>query len=292
MHISQARPESAADGQPQALPPGDWWHEGARLILVADVVDRLAAQSGRPPWVVASEVLDCLAQRQPALFAAVPGADSKRWPEGFVWQHARAAVPAQSAMQRWRVTGNLKAPPIPAKPAVPLLAGWAGLVELWRTSAAKGRPLVEALRLPLITGAGPGALAWAWVCQVWPQLAPAAEVAAPSAQLESIDAAEAREIQPDGGQWPHKFGTPFTDAERCAMFEMLHARGYTGEQLAKLVGVTRQRIHEVIGPARPHGGLANVVAKDGAWRPPPELLARVGAPLQALQTAAQSLAAA
>ncbi len=213
---------------------------------MADVVDRLAAQSGRPPWVVASEVLDCLAQRQPALFAAVPGADAKRWPDSFVWQYARAAVPAQSAKQRWVVTGNLKAPPIPAKPAVPLLAGWAGLVELLRASAAKGRPLLDALSRPLIKGAGPAAVAWAWACQVWPELAPAA------GSLALANPAEAS-AQPDQAKVAKRFEKKLPpDGEVLRMWlelEKAHGTRATGK-LAKRLEVNRSTVIRALGRAR------------------------------------------
>lgn len=98
-------------------------------------------------------------------------------------------------------------------------------------------------------------------------------------------------IQPAGGAWPHPPEQPWTDAEREALFEMRHRFKFTGKELGKVAKCTRQRIDEVIGSAKPHGGAQKANAKDG-WKPSAELLSRCGLPLQPLQSTAASLRAA
>ncbi len=112
--------------------------------------------------------------------------------------------------------------------------------------------------------------------EVFGQVAPV-QASAPSAQQPK------QVLPPFGDTYSHPQGEPWTGVERWALFEMRHRMKYTGDELANIAGVSRQRIDELIGPAKPHGGLAKIVAKDGAWAPPAELLERVGAPLQPLQ---------
>lgn len=62
--------------------------------------------------------------------------------------------------------------------------------------------------------------------------------------------ARLKQIDPEGGLWPRQPGAPWTDAERVALFKMRHLRGLSGEELAEIAGVSRQRINEQIGPAK------------------------------------------
>jgi hypothetical protein len=99
-------------------------------------------------------------------------------------------------------------------------------------------------------------------------------------------------VQPKGGVWPHQAGASWTNAEREALFLMRHRHGKTGEELAGIAGVSRQMIDDLIGPKRPHGGLAAIKAKSNGWTPSAELLALCKAPLQPLQSTAVQLIAA
>jgi hypothetical protein len=99
-------------------------------------------------------------------------------------------------------------------------------------------------------------------------------IAAPGAGEVTTDAADASIVQPEGGAWPHVEGIAWTDAERVAAFTMRHKYLKTGDQLATVVGVTRQRIDQEIGKVkRDKGGLW---LKGLSWQPSPELLAVCG----------------
>jgi hypothetical protein len=111
------------------------------------------------------------------------------------------------------------------------------------------------------------------------------QVVEPGVLAEGATHAGQTVVQPEGGRWPHVDGQPWTEAERAALFIMRHRDRLTGERLAAIAGVKRQRIDELIGLAKPHGGLAKAVSKDG-WRPSPELLSACGGSLQSLQTVA------
>lgn len=91
-------------------------------------------------------------------------------------------------------------------------------------------------------------------------------VAAPEeAHSESV-------VQPEGGSWPHRHGTTWTDDERVAVFKMRHLSKLTGERIAKVVGVARQTLDEVAGAARsPKTGNWSC-----DWRPSTELLNECG----------------
>lgn len=114
----------------------------------------------------------------------------------------------------------------------------------------------------------------------------------PGLESPSVQGASAglQIVQPEGGRWPHIEGRPWTDAERWALFLMRHRDKRTGAQLAEIAGASRQRIDELIGPARPQPSLASATGEDG-WAPPPALLAMCGRALPPLQSAALVLAA-
>lgn len=94
------------------------------------------------------------------------------------------------------------------------------------------------------------------------------------------------QVLPDGCVWPHIDGQPWTDAERVAMFKMRHMGKLSGEAIARIVGVTRQRIDEQIGPAKLVGDWRAKLS----WQPSAELLKECGLPLQPLQSVAQAAA--
>lgn len=90
-------------------------------------------------------------------------------------------------------------------------------------------------------------------------------------------------IEPEGGAWPHKQGESWNEAERVAMFRMRHRSKLTGERIAEIVGVSRQTIDEIIGPARaPSTG--NWGKCD--WRPSAVLLEACGLSKTAAQRGA------
>lgn len=87
-------------------------------------------------------------------------------------------------------------------------------------------------------------------------------------------AAAARVMQPDGGAWPHAKDKPWTDSEREAAFRMRHQHSMTGRELEQVIGVSRQRIDQEIGKAKPDRG--GQWLKGLAWQPSPALLAACG----------------
>jgi hypothetical protein len=82
-----------------------------------------------------------------------------------------------------------------------------------------------------------------------------------------------RIYEPEGGEWPHKKGFNWTEAERCAAFKTRHKGKLKRDELAWLVGVAGQSIDEQIGPrtapARCNWGGTK-------WRPPPALSEECG----------------
>jgi len=80
-------------------------------------------------------------------------------------------------------------------------------------------------------------------------------------------------IEPEGGAWPHKQGESWNDDERVAMFKMRHLKKLTGERIAEIVGVKRQTLDELIGPAK-----APTTRNWGKceWRPSSDLLEECG----------------
>lgn len=82
-----------------------------------------------------------------------------------------------------------------------------------------------------------------------------------------------RIYEPEGGEWPHKKGSNWTEAERCAAFKTRHKGKLTREELAWLVGVAGQSIDDQIGPkSAPTRGNWG----DTKWRPSQALLAECG----------------
>ena len=115
-----------------------------------------------------------------------------------------------------------------------------------------------------------------------PESAPAAASKVPASRDASI-------VQPEGGAWQHVPSADWSDAEREAMFTMRHKNGMTGEQIAKVVGVSRARVDELIGRASsPKTRQWPLVCE---WRPSPALLLACGCPApQPLQAVAAELA--
>lgn len=164
-------------------------------------------------------------------------------------------------------------------PVVPWVAD--DLAVFWLNRDAATTPIDRPPGLP--EGAFLGILE-ADARRLWPELFGDAESRRHAGRTPQV-------VQPAGGAWPHLKGVRWTEAERAALFLMRHRDKRTGAELASIAGVSRQAIDEVIGPERPHGGLANLVAQSGDWRPPVELLAECGATLQPLQSAAALLSA-
>lgn len=75
-----------------------------------------------------------------------------------------------------------------------------------------------------------------------------------------------------GGSWPRVKGSRWTLREREEMFRMRHIDKVSGEQIAKIVGVSRQSVEEQIG------GFVLTKEKLGAlpWSPTDQLLSECG----------------
>lgn len=98
-------------------------------------------------------------------------------------------------------------------------------------------------------------------------------------------------VKPEGGSWPHVTGAEVTLAERDAMFLMRHGNGIKSARLAEIVGLSRQRINQLIGPARVQkSAWKDIKVKGCGWSPSADLLQKLGAPLQPLQALAPALA--
>jgi hypothetical protein len=138
--------QANTSANPSPWPPSQRWHKGQRLVLLADLAERLAEVGKLAPWDAAAELLDYLATQPepPQLYAAPEGREALAIASDHVWQSARAAETWQDAVNASFRAGK-KAPPRPFKdrPAVPERRGIAGLCELLRVS---GLPLHEALR--------------------------------------------------------------------------------------------------------------------------------------------------
>ncbi len=97
-------------------------------------------------------------------------------------------------------------------------------------------------------------------------------------------------VQPIGGQWPHRKGESWNDAEREAMFLMRHRDKIADADLERIVGAKRQMINSLIGPTRPSGRLSEIEASSRDWKPSAALLRQCDAPLQSLQNVVATLA--
>lgn len=287
---TSANPGQVAGSSPHLSPAGERWHNGKRLVLLADFAQQLAERRDLSPWDAARELLEHLAGRPEPLqlYAAPDGTEGRPVPVDHVWRAAVSGRPAfRDPFADVRAGRGRASPMVPERPAVAELRGMAGLFELLRADAPRHGGLHKALRLRLPGFAGPLALALDDAEAMLATLSPPT-VAAVMA-LESAKASDV--IQPEGSAWPHQDGQPWTEAERCALFEMRHRLKFTGDRLAEIAGASRQRIDEVIGKVRLNGGPSKAQAKDG-WTPSAELLGRCGIALQPLQKAAANLRAA
>ena len=116
-----------------------------------------------------------------------------------------------------------------------------------------------------------------------------AQASAPATASKVLASGDASIVQPEGGAWRHIASADWSDAEREAMFIMRHKNGMTGEQIAKVVGVSRSRIDELIGRASSPKTRQWPSVCD--WRPSPALLLACGCPApQPLQAVAAELA--
>lgn len=275
----------AAELQPGAV-------SGEALESVADLVCNLADSRCLPLSTAAGQVLDALAAGGVPLYTtrraqfAMPVTDACVWREGKDARSAgvRIMVPVRGANPyQWTEK-------VPARAAVPELRGVAGAIALARESWAV-RPLSQAKDLHASDPLRRLAVLASDARQLFPELFGLPEAKPATAPVEGLPAGlhVAEVVQPEGGQWPHVDGQAWTEGERVALFLMRHRDKRTGAQLEGIAGVTRQRIDELIGLARPYGGLSAAVAKDG-WRPTAALLAACGQPLQPLQSVALAMA--
>jgi DNA-binding XRE family transcriptional regulator len=192
---------------------------------------------------------------------------------------------------------------VPAREEVHELRGPAGAIELLRSLAAQSAgaaaldskaALISWLALPAVDvsaitrelrGEVPEPL----------RLVPAAAVSssgeeAPTAAVVDADPKGGGLAAPDGVTWSRPEGCcdAWTDGEREAMFRARHIGKVSSNDLAKAVGVSRQAIDAQIGGARV---LKSKNPKwPAVWSPSTELLRECGAPLQALQAVAASVA--
>jgi hypothetical protein len=103
----------------------------------------------------------------------------------------------------------------------------------------------------------------------WPELAPAAllQLTPPS--------------QPSGINWAQRQGA-WTDEQRADVMRMRWVEQLSDTKIAERVGVSRQRIAELIGKRSDKGSAKGV---DG-WMPPAALIKECGLPLSPLQSIA------
>lgn len=294
------------------------------LIRLADLVRLLVALTERSAIRRhATALVDRLAAAWPvALFQLIPGGDAAALPGDVVW---RARYPSGPERRKQRIreerqsagsygvvmphswfmsddecfarglageSGAFGDGESDTLPELVELRGAAGLIEWLRHCwAVMGNSLAD---LDSAENGRPASIAMleADAVRLFPELFPQVAAGTDARQGladERVGAVADQLVQPEGGQWPHVDGQAWTESERAALFLMRHRDKRTGEDLAGIAGVKRQRIDELIGPARPHGGLSAVVAKDG-WTPTAALLAACGQPLQPLQSAALAMA--
>lgn len=279
---------------------------GAPLVGLFDLAESWAELKHVPPGPAVFAVCERLEARGADLYLTKPGLWAESLTDEYVWeprQEARAARVAEKVTRSsgwsatdWGQSGgySLSRKLIPEKVARVGLHGVAGALELVRrvwgghadSKAAKAAAQRHGEKLQRLAMLVSEARA---LFPELPGLTDSRLTVAPATASRLVDAAP-QVVQPEGGQWPHVEGTPWTEDERIAMFLMRHRDNMTGEKLAGIVGQTRQRIDEVIGPAKPHGGLSKAKGKDG-WTPSAELLAACGQALQPLQSVALAMKA-
>lgn len=281
-----------------------------KLASLADLVRHVMRHKG-PPYLplraAASKVLDSVAADCPLpdLYLTDPADFACLITPETLFRAGRAERKSGTKPQfktGWSATSwgagqsQYREVPVPKQAAIAERRGVGGMLaelsEAWCINAKtvadldKGRPARVALRydvaaalfgLPGTAAAEPSAAA--------EQVQPTA--LAPAAGAQAAD--DALIVQPAGGVWPHVEGADWSDAEREAMFTMRHKNGMAGERIAKIAGVSRPRVDELIGKV---GSPNNNQWPDACdWRPSAALLLACGfAVLQPLQAVAAELA--
>jgi hypothetical protein len=241
-------------------------------VRVGDLVEALARVDERASTDAAGIVLDRLSDA--VLFElrkegdAPPISDAHHFPKdgGSFWRDGAEGFDGFGTAR-------------PGEAVRGVSGAWEYMRLAWCCGGANLQRFVAADRLAVLQAVAVAA---------FPELDWPAESRPTEASAAAMSSAAAPVVQPVGGVWPHVDGQAWTEAERDALFLMRHRDGWAGERLASVAGVRRQRIDELIGPARPHGGLGAARGTDG-WAPSPALLAACGVPLQPLQSATLAL---
>jgi len=279
---------------------------GAELLSVVDLVHQVASARRLSPAAAVQAVAKRL-DRASALFLTRPRQWAQRIDDGHEWEPRREGRPASvrtevRARPSWSATAwggtqpqhLVRSHHVAGLAARPGRYGVTGALELLRLTlgveadSAEGRKAAvrhadKLRRLALLVSDARAIFAdLTWSAHE--------QIVATDTAAADVGTAAPAVVQPEGGQWPHRKGSTWTDAERAALFLMRHRDKRTGKELAEIAGCSRQMIDAVIGPERAHGGLDTIVAKSKGWRPSPQLLAECGQPLQPLQSAALTLA--